>query len=120
MAEEKIGRPVLWSVCLLHTNELPFKKYFKYCDAKGKHVSTTSPNYEGHIGKLFKDGLDLEPLVNFKRVPGKLEILPTDFIKSINGDTKYLYEIVHAIQNGRRAFPQRLANKIIGHAHQGR
>ena len=120
LVEEEIKRPVLWDICLLHCNELPFKKFFKYCDAQGKDVNTTSPSYDGHIGKTFKDGLELMPIVNFKTVPGKLEILPNDFINSLNNDSKYLYKICHAIMGGYRRFPQNLIYKIIGKAHQGR
>ena len=118
--EKEIKRAVLWDICLLHTNELPFKKYFKYCDGQGKQIPTTSPTYEGHIGKTFKDGLELKPIIPFKTIPGKVEILPNDCLKSFNNDTIYFYNICHAIQNGYRTFPQNLVNKIIGHAHQGR
>ena len=118
--EYHIKRAVLWDICLLHCNELPFKKYFKYCDGLGKEVPTTSPTYEGHIGKTFKEGLELKPIISFKTIPGKVEILPKDCLKSFNNDTIYFYNICHAIQNGYRAFPQNLVNKLIGHAHQGR
>ena len=113
-------RAVLWAICLLHTNELPFKKYFKYCDNYGKDVKTTSPTYEGHIGKNFKNGLDLKPIVNFKKITGKVDVFTADFIKSFNNDTRYLYNICHAIQNGHQNFPANLVNKLIGHCHQGR
>ena len=120
LEENYLNRAVLWVICLLHTNELPFKKYFKWCDNSGKDVKTTSPSYDGHIGKNFKDGLDLEEIVNFNKVKGKVPVFSPDFIKSFNNDTKYLYQICHAIQDGPKKFPKHLIKKLIGHCHQGR
>ena len=115
-----LNRAVLWIICLLHTNELPFKKYFKYCDNSGKDVKTTSPSYDGHIGMHFKDGLDLKPIEKFKKVDGKVPVFSPDFIASFNNDTRYFYDICLAIQNGHKKFPKKLVNKLIGHCHQGR
>ena len=120
LVEEKLKRPILWDICVLHTNELPFKKYFKHCDASGQDVATTSPSYDGHIGSQFKNGLDLKPIVNFKKITGKVQRFTEDFIKTFNNDTKYLYNICHAIQNGYRNFPQSLVFNLVGHCHQGR
>ena len=43
--EEGIGRPLQWLVCLLHANELPFRKYMSVVEGgltKGHHIFTRS------------------------------------------------------------------------------
>ena len=73
--EENLGRSLLWIICILHTNERPFLQYFKYCDASGKKkAKTKSPSYDGKIGKLFKNKLDLKPIVKFKAIQGKVKV----------------------------------------------
>ena len=102
-------------------NELPFKEFFKYCDASGAEDWKTSnkcPTYIGHIGKNFRHKLDQKPPVAFTRIPGKVGVYPPDFVKSLNNDGRYLYYISHAVQNG--FVPPSLAEKIIGHVHKAR
>ena len=77
-----------------------------------------SLKYDGHIGREFRDGLELKPIVNFRQIDGKLEIYDDQFIKSLNNDGKYLYQICHAIMSGN--FSDELASKLIGHVHQAR
>ena len=91
-----------------------------YCDYSGKKTDSTSPKHEGAIGKLFKFGLDLKPIVKFKSVQGLVEAYDNDFISSFNCDTKYFYQICRAVQNGWRLFPVSLVTKVTGHAHKGR
>ena len=102
-------------------NELPFKEYFNYCDASGDDnwkKSSKCPSYVGHIGKNFRPKLQLKPIVAFRRIPGRVEVYPQSFLKTLNNDGKYLYQISHAIQNG--VVPQNLAVKFIGHLHKAR
>ena len=120
LVEEHLGLPLSWDICVLHTNELPFKKLFKLCDNSGKDVDTKSPSYDEHIGRQIKYGLDLKPIINFNAIAGKVHVFTDDFIKTFNNDTKYLYNICQAIQNGYRNFPEDLVYKLIGHCHQGR
>ena len=91
-----------------------------HCDYNGKETDSTSPKHEGDIGKHFKYGLDLKPIVHFKSVPGLVEEYDDDFISSFNSDTKYFHQICRAVQNGWRLFPVSLVYKVVGHAHKGR
>ena len=119
LVEKYLGRPLTWSICLLHQNELFFKEYFRYCDYEGKKKEKNkSPKFNGHIGKLFRDGLDLKPIVDFDQIDGKVENYDAAFIKSLNNDSKYFYEICQAIITGN--FPDELVYKIVGHVHQAR
>ena len=121
LTEVALEKALLWDICLLHMNELPFKQFFKYCDASGAddwETSSKSPTFIGHIGKNFKHKLFQKPPVAFRRIPGKVGVYPLDFVKSLNNDGRYLYFISHAIQDG--VVPQYLAKKIIGHTHKAR
>ena len=118
--EEKLKRPLLWCICLLHTTERVFAKYFIHCDNCGKDIKSTSPSYDGIIGSQFKNGLELKPIVKFKTVDGKVLVYDNDFIASFNNDKKYFYQICHAIQNGWEEFPPWLVNKLVGKVHKAR
>ena len=119
--EEDLGRPILWDICILHTNERPFIKYFMYCDYKGKKIKSTCPSHDGFIGKQFKDKkLELKDIVKFKTISGKVLPYDENFIKSFNCDTAYLHAIGLAIQNGWKNFPEKLKTKVIGKSHKGR
>ena len=77
-----------------------------------------SPTYDGHLGKQFRDGLVLKPVVNFNAIDGKIPVLPDHVVNSLNNDSKYFYLICHAVQSGN--CDQELADHLIGHVHQAR
>ena len=98
-----------------------FKEFFKYCDASGDvdwKTSNKCPSYIGHIGKQFKPTLTLKPVVQFTRIAGKVKVMPQDFVKSLNNDGRYAYNIAHAVQNG--FVPENLVWKLIGNVHKAR
>ena len=47
-----------------------------------------------------------------------MKVLPQDFVKSLNNDGRYAYNIAHAVQNG--FVPENLVWKLIGHVHKAR
>ena len=49
IVEERLGRPLQWSICLLHCNELPLRHVFRLLDG----VTITGPDsFFGKIGKM--------------------------------------------------------------------
>ena len=47
--EERLGRPLQWSICLLDCNELPLRHVFRLLD----EITTTGPDsFSGKIGKM--------------------------------------------------------------------
>ena len=62
----------------------------------------------------------MKKIVKFKAINGNLPVYDENFVKSLNGDSSYFYKMVHAVQNGWKAFPESLKTKIAGHAHKGR
>ena len=93
--ELSLKRPLQWFICLLHTNELPLRKYFKVLDGE-----TTGPKTSlGDIGKVLDfDPKDL-PIVDYSVVTGKVISLPEDIISDLSSDQKYLHKACIAIQN---------------------
>ena len=45
--EKSLGKPLQWSVCLLHLNELPLRHLMQYLDG----VTSGSQSFSGQIGK---------------------------------------------------------------------
>ena len=62
--EKKLGRKLVWIVCLLHTNELPFRHLVIGLD--GPTVSDSK--WEGPIGKMLDSVTELEINPKFKKV----------------------------------------------------
>ena len=117
--ERSIGRILTHIYCLLHANEKIWQKYFLHHEGL-----TKSPSYDGPIGSQLKNGLKLEPIVNYEPVPGFEGMLgwaknfPKDFIDSFNNDTAYLYQLYLAIMEGPSAFSKSLAERSPGDIHQ--
>ena len=66
MLEEKVGHPLGRLVCLLHANELPFRKLFEIIDGK----STGPSSFSGTIGSMVEKDLTEMPVVNCRRIRG--------------------------------------------------
>ena len=81
---------------------------------------TNSPTYNGIIGSLIKDGLDLQQLIKFKKVRGRVKDYTDDpgFLASLNSDMELLYKYCLALQSGK--LPDGLANRIPGKIHKAR
>ena len=81
---------------------------------------TNSPTYNGIIGSLIKDGLDLQPPIKFKKVRGKVQDYSDDpgFMGSLNSDMELLYKYCLALQAGK--MPEGLENRIPGKIHKAR
>ena len=71
--EEKLERPLQWSICLLHFNELPFKRLFQKIDGRpiGPEI------YTGPIGRKFND-CQSKKIVSFARIAVNFSLPITD------------------------------------------
>ena len=105
---------------MLHNNELPFKNFFKYCDQSGSDYwkDTKCPAYSGHIGKNFKPKLRILPVLPFTAIRGKVKVYSPDFVATFNNDSRYFYQMCHAVQDGVVSPP--LASKVISRVDQAR
>ena len=92
-----------WLVCLLHANELPFRKYFSILDGGCLTGPATS------TGKI-DIALDFDPkdlvIVDFKHMPDKVEDVSVDFKKDLSSDQIYLLKACLAVQQGYTACDQ--------------
>ena len=95
--EEGIGRPLQWLICLMHTNELPLRKYISAID--GGRIKGPS-GYSGEImSSLNFDPKDL-PIAKFKAVPGEVVEVDDDVKKDLSSDQVYLLSACLAVQHG--------------------
>lgn len=90
--ENKIQQPLQAVVCLLHLNELPFRKIMVALDGP-----TSGPNtFSGPIGKQLLSCQNLD-VVNFVAIESDI---PEVDLKELSTDQKYLYEISKAVSTG--------------------
>lgn len=90
--ELHVGRPLQWSVCLLHFNELPFRHIFQHIDGQ-----TAGPkSFSGPIGQQLT-GCEKLPVVQYESVDC---FIPDVDRKTLSKDQQYLLDISKAIKSG--------------------
>lgn len=81
--EKSLDRKLLFCVCCLHLNELPYKASFRELDGSTKSATT----YSGKIGKLLPKAEDLPFNPDFVPLDGPpVEKLSPEFVKSLTKD----------------------------------
>ena len=101
--EEQLGRPLQRVLCLKHTIEIVWHKFFKSIDGKSSSPTTLT----GPIGKwLCNETFYCENVVNFARMRPKKPFvkLSKEVIAKMSANQAYLYRIVQAIINGSKQF----------------
>ncbi|ESN99324.1 hypothetical protein HELRODRAFT_162847 [Helobdella robusta] len=77
LLEKHLKRPLPRLVCLLHANELPFRRLFYSLDG-----TTIGPNsFSGSIGKSLESCLDFN-VEAFESIPTELPDLNTDLLST--------------------------------------
>ena len=67
--ELMLDRPLQWSICLLHFNELPFRRLFRLYDGQ-----TSGPDsYTGEIGRAITSDVCLLSITKYLPICGKLK-----------------------------------------------
>ncbi|CAH0562813.1 unnamed protein product [Brassicogethes aeneus] len=90
--EVALNKPLQWSICLLHSNELPLRHLLQNLDGHTKGPYS----FSGPIGKLLND-CELKSVENFQIIYTELpEIEKND----LSMDQKYLFDICKAIKSG--------------------
>ena len=92
--EVLLNKPLQWSICLLHCNELPLQHILTILDG-----TTRSPDsFSDPIGKLLGTDVSEWPVVGFKRIQKtNFAILPDKVIEDLSADQKYAYKICLAV-----------------------
>ncbi|GBM87983.1 hypothetical protein AVEN_139904-1 [Araneus ventricosus] len=102
--ENHVGRPLQWSICLLHFNELPFRHIFQHIAGQ-----TARPKcFSGPIGQQLTCYEKL-PVVDYE--PIDCSIPDTDR-NLLSKDKQYFLDISNAITLGH--CPEDLANRDPG------
>ena len=101
--EEELERPLQRVLCLKHTIEVVWRKYFKSIDG----MSSSPTTLTGPIGKkLCNQTFYRQNVVNFARMRPKKPFvkLSIEVISKMSADQAYLYRIVQCIINGSKQF----------------
>ena len=113
--EKSLDRKLLFCVCCLHLNELPYKAAFRALDGKTLSAST----YSGKIGKLLPKAEDLPFNPNFVPLNGpSVEKLSPEFVKSLTKDVQDLYKYAQLVNSGEES--ANLMELSISHLHEAR
>lgn len=100
--EEQLGRSLQWLVCELHTNELPFRKYFSDVDGG----QTTGPaTSSGVIARQLNFNPKDIPLADFVPVPGQVVDVPSQVSEDLSTDQVYFLRACLTVQVGYAASP---------------
>ena len=92
-----VGRSLQWLVCLLHANELPFRKYMSVVD----DGCTTGPSSStGEVSMALNFDPKDSPIVNFKPIDGKVIDVSNDVMTDLSTDQIYLLKACLAVQQG--------------------
>ncbi|CAH0564432.1 unnamed protein product [Brassicogethes aeneus] len=102
--ENHVGRPLQWSICLLHFNELPFRHIFQYIDGKTAGPTT----FSGSIGQQLTNCEKL-PVVDYEPIDCSVPDIDRNLLSK---DQQYLLDISNAITLGH--CPEDLANRDPG------
>ena len=95
--EEGVGKPLQWLICLLHANELPFRKYMSVVD----DGCTTGPSSStGEISMALNFDPKDSPIVNFKPIDEKVIDVSNDVMTDLSTDQIYLLKACLAVQQG--------------------
>lgn len=90
--EAQLNKPLQWSICLLHFNELPLRHILQNLDGGTKGPTL----YSGPIGSLLTS-CEKMPAVKFKVIKTTLPNVDED---ELSTDQQYLYKICQAIGTG--------------------
>ena len=114
--ERDLGKKLLLLSCMLHENELPFRKVFDILD--GGHGTTGPESFGGDIGKAAKENLHEKDVVDFEMMETNLEDISEDVYEDLSRDQKLLYDYIKAISIGK--VPQKLAIQKVGPLNHSR
>ena len=108
--ERLLGRRLVWSICLLHTNELPLRHLIESIDGPTASGNT----FCGPIGKLLPSTQSLRYNSYFSSLATgePLPELPPEVIQDLSWDQQYGYKMMKALEVG--SIPEALQRMVIG------
>jgi len=112
--ERDLERKLLMLSCMLHANELPFRKLFDKSD--GNHGTTGPDSFGGEMGKRAAENLHLQDVVKFEQVETNLDDIDDNV--SLSRDQSLMYQYIKAVASGE--VNPRLATQKAGHLNHSR
>ena len=112
--ERDLERKLLMLSCMLHSNELPFRKLFDSTD--GNHGTTGPDSFGGDMGKKAAEDLHLQDVAKFEPVETNLEDIDDKI--SLSRDQKLMYQYIKAVASGE--VTPRLATQKAGPLNHSR
>ncbi|ESO12697.1 hypothetical protein HELRODRAFT_159281 [Helobdella robusta] len=98
--EYNLDRPLQWLVCLLHCNELPFKRFLPGMDFARTAGPSTST---GTISSALEYDPNELPVVNYFPITGKVTDCDEAVKKDLSTDQLYFLKACLAVERGRQA-----------------
>ena len=110
LLEKQLGKRLVWSICMLHTNELPLRHLIKHLDGPTGSGNTLT----GPAGKLLPQTQSLPYNPNFTPLScgEPLVSLPPKVLADLSWDQQYGYKMIQALEAG--SVPHSLQIMVIG------
>ena len=96
IVEERLGRPLQWSMCLLDCNELPLRLVFRLLDG----VTTGPDSFSGKIRKMIGEVVSIWMLKIFANSQRIFFVLSDEALCDVSNDQHYTYQICWSIIHG--------------------
>ena len=110
LLERQLGKRLVWSICMLHTNELPLRHLIKHLDGPTGSGNTLT----GPAGRLLPQTQSLPYNPNFTPLScgEPLVSLPPKVLADLSWDQQYGYKMIQALEAG--SVPHSLQIMVIG------
>ena len=110
LLERQLGKRLVWSICMLHTNELPLRHLIKHLDGPTGSGNTLT----GPAGRLLPQTQSLAYNPNFTPLScgEPLVNLPPKVLADLSWDQQYGYKMIQALEAG--SVPHSLQIMVIG------
>ena len=98
LLEKMLGRKLFWSICMLHTNELPLRHLITTMDGP----TSSGTGFTGPVGRLLKKVNEMEYDPEFVALPGGEELIeiPDSVLVTMSTDQQMSYRLVKAVKSG--------------------
>ena len=110
LLEQKLEKRLVWSICMLHTNELPLRHLIQKLDGPTGSGNTLT----GPAGRLLPQTQSLPYNPNFEPLScgEPLVTLPPEVLADLSWDQQYGYKMIKALEAG--SVPRALQIMVIG------
>ncbi|KAG0722390.1 hypothetical protein GWK47_006057 [Chionoecetes opilio] len=96
--EKMLGRKLFWSICLLHTNELPLRHLITSIDGP----TSSDTGFTGPVCSLLSSVNEMQYNAEFRGVPGGEDLteIPEYILVNMSTDQQVSYQLVQAVKRG--------------------